>query len=84
MMPKTIRIIAAGDLSFNGRYHRLLDGRGPVHPFRRVLPAWSGADLRLGNLESPITAARKTFPSKLTLRWRPTRPPPCAGPGWTA
>ena len=28
-------------------------------------------DLRLGNLESPITAARKTFPSKLTLRSAP-------------
>ena len=57
MTHQAIRIIAVGDLSFNGRYHRLLTRRGPAHPFRAVMPFWSGADLRLGNLESPITAA---------------------------
>ncbi len=71
MTSKAIRIIAIGDLSFNGRYHRLLARRGPAHPFRRVRAAWADADLRLGNLESPITAAPKTFPSKLTLRSAP-------------
>ncbi len=71
MTSKAIRIIAVGDLSFNGRYHRLLARHGPAQPFRRVSAAWSSADLRLGNLESPITTAPKTFPSKLTLRSAP-------------
>ena len=71
MHDKSIRIIAVGDLSFNGRYHRLLRRCGAAHPFRRVIPAWRTADLRLGNLESPATAAPKTCPSKLTLRSAP-------------
>ncbi len=71
MPAKPIRLVAVGDLSFNGRYHELLKRRGPNHPFRFVSPAWREADLRLGNLESPITAAPKACPSKLTLRSTP-------------
>ena len=39
-----------------------------------MLPPWRDADLRLGNLESPITAAPKTYASKLTLRSAPDTP----------
>jgi poly-gamma-glutamate capsule biosynthesis protein CapA/YwtB (metallophosphatase superfamily) len=63
-----LRIIAVGDLAFNGRYHRLLARREPAWPFRALLPDWSGADLRLGNLESPLATAARVAPTKLTLR----------------
>ncbi|HVS37579.1 MAG TPA: CapA family protein [Gemmataceae bacterium] len=71
MNSASVRIIAVGDLCFNGRYRPRLARRGARYPFHRVLPEWREADLRLGNLESPITAAPKTFPSKLTLRAAP-------------
>src|SRR5262249_20386301 len=48
-----------------------LQRRGPECPFRFVAPLWRDADLRLGNLESPITAAPKACPWKLTLRSAP-------------
>jgi hypothetical protein len=71
MTSQSIRIVAVGDLSFNGPYSRLLRRLGPAHPFRFVLPAWREADLRLGNLESPITAAPRGCASKLALRAAP-------------
>ena len=36
-----------------------------------MLPAWREADLRLGNLESPVTSAARAAPCKLTLRAAP-------------
>ena len=71
MTSKAIRIVAVGDLSFNGRYARHLQRHGAGRPFRFVAPAWRDADLRLGNLESPITAAPKACAWKLTLRSAP-------------
>jgi Bacterial capsule synthesis protein PGA_cap len=71
MTAKPIRIIAVGDLSLNGRYQGLLQRRGVEHPFQLVLPAWHGADLLLGNLESAVTTAPKAFWPKLTLRSAP-------------
>ena len=72
MSERMVRIIAVGDLSFNGGYHRLLEQRGPEFPVRRLATRWEGADLRLGNLESPLVAsAPKVEPSKLTLRAAP-------------
>jgi poly-gamma-glutamate synthesis protein (capsule biosynthesis protein) len=63
-----LRIVAVGDVSFNGRYHRLLEQNGEDYPFRRIMHTWQGADLVLGNLESPITRAARVAPTKLTLR----------------
>ncbi len=71
MTIQTLKIVAVGDLSFNGRYHRLLDRHGPQYPLRQVLPHWGDADLRLGNLESPLTARPKVSPAKCTLRGAP-------------
>lgn len=71
MASKPIRIIAVGDLSFNGRYRSVLRRFGAGGPFRFVLPAWREADLRLGNLESPVTSAARAAPCKLTLRAAP-------------
>ena len=72
MSQQTVRVIAVGDLSFNGGYHRLLERRGPEFPIRLLPPSWSDADLRVGNLESPLVAlAPKVEPSKLTLRAAP-------------
>ena len=65
---RSVALIAVGDLAFNGAYHKKLYQRGPDYPFRRVKPAWSVADLRLGNLESPITDQRRVTTTKLTLR----------------
>jgi hypothetical protein len=56
-------VIAVGDLSFNGGYGRRRD-----NPLRGVLDEWRSADLRLGNLESPLTEAPRASPGKLTLR----------------
>ncbi len=71
MSTQALTIVAVGDLSFNGRYHGLLDRYGPDYPLRSVLPHWHDADLRLGNLESPLTARPKVSPPKCTLRGAP-------------
>jgi poly-gamma-glutamate capsule biosynthesis protein CapA/YwtB (metallophosphatase superfamily) len=72
MSKQRLRIIAVGDISFNGGYHRLLERIGPGFPTRRLSPLWAAADLRVGNLESPVVAsAPKVEPSKLTLRAAP-------------
>ena len=71
MSRQPLKIVAVGDLAFNGRYHRLLDRHGPEYPLGEVLPHWCDADLRFGNLESPLTARPKVTPSKLTLRGAP-------------
>jgi hypothetical protein len=70
-----------GDLSFNGPYARLLDRCGPAYPFRHVLAGWRGADLRLGNLESPAAAGPAVAPSKLVLRGAPGTPAALAAAG---
>lgn len=51
MSSSTLKIVAVGDLAFNGAYHRVLSRQGLDYPFRDVLPLWGDADLRLGNLE---------------------------------
>jgi len=71
MSSNSLKIVAVGDMSFNGRYHRLLERRGADYPLRDVLPHWRDADLRLGNLESPLTTRPKVAPSKCTLRGAP-------------
>jgi hypothetical protein len=71
MNEKTVRIIAVGDLSFNGYYHHLLNKYGPGYPFQQVAARWEHADLRLGNLESPLTSNPRVCPEKLTLRGAP-------------
>lgn len=71
MSKRALKIVAVGDLSFNGRFHRLLDRRGPEYPLRQVAPHWVDADLRLGNLESPLTAQPKVSAPKCTLRGAP-------------
>lgn len=70
-MKPLIRIVAVGDLAFNGGYHKRLQTHGPRHPLRGIGDKWDNADLRFGNLESPITERDRVAPSKLTLRGSP-------------
>lgn len=62
-MTAPLRIVAVGDLSLNGGY-----ARQARNPLRRVLGAWTEADLRLGNLESPLTDGPRKHLGKLALR----------------
>lgn len=68
MTNNAVKIVAVGDLAFNGAYHRVLARQGSDYPFREVLPYWVDADVRLGNLESPTTSQPRAAPSKFTLR----------------
>ena len=70
-MTDSIRIIAVGDLSFNGRYHGVLDKYGPEYPLEKILRYWRNADLICGNLESPMTSRPRAHRSKCTLRAAP-------------
>lgn len=63
-----IRVIAVGDVSLNGRYEQIMKRRGTDYPWKRVLDRLRSADLRIGNLESPITDAPHTLLGKLCLR----------------
>ena len=67
MSNQVLQVIAVGDISFNGGYHRLLERRG--FPTRLLSPMWAAADLRVGiwNRRSSQSAP-KVEPSKLTLR----------------
>lgn len=62
-MSPSLHLVAVGDLSFNGGYARLRE-----NPLRGVIDRWSAADLRLGNLESPLTDAARAAPGKIALR----------------
>jgi poly-gamma-glutamate synthesis protein (capsule biosynthesis protein) len=62
-MSAGIHLVAVGDLSFNGGYARLRH-----NPLRRMIARWAEADLRIGNLESPLTDAPRARRGKLTLR----------------
>ena len=68
---ESLTLIAVGDLAFNGRYHRLLERHGVAYPFGAVMPKWVHSDVRLGNLESPLTSASRVASTKLTLRGSP-------------
>ena len=70
MSPASLQIVAVGNVSLNGRYHRLLAARGPEYPFQKIAPAWRDAALRTANLESAITDRPRRVPSRLTLRAR--------------
>ncbi len=61
-----MRLIAVGDLAFNGLYHKLL-AKGKRNPCREV-GNWNDTDIVVGNLESPITTASRVAPAKCTLR----------------
>lgn len=67
-MTPPLRIVAVGDLSFNGRYQALLHTNRGQHVLAAVTPHWQSADLRLGNLEAPLTTAPRAVPCKLALR----------------
>ncbi len=67
----SLTLVAVGDMSFNGRYHRFFERYGVEHSLRLVLPQWQHANLRFGNLESPITDQPRVAPDKLTLRGSP-------------
>ena len=73
MSKPRLQVIAVGDISFNGGYHRLLERRGPGFPTRLLSPMWAAADLRVG---VPGIAARRmgqprVKPCELTLRAAP-------------
>jgi hypothetical protein len=63
-----LTIVCVGDLSFNGHSDRMLRRHGPDYPFRHLLSSWREADLRIGNLESPVTSRPRATPNKFTLR----------------
>jgi len=66
--PGRLRIVAVGDVSLNGRFVPLLQAGGGERILAQVTPAWQAADLRLGNLEAPLTTAPRAVPCKLALR----------------
>jgi poly-gamma-glutamate capsule biosynthesis protein CapA/YwtB (metallophosphatase superfamily) len=72
----SIRVIAVGDLAFNGRWDAMCRRCGPAHFLGRISGDWTDADLRLGNLESPLTTAPRCHPAKLVLRG------PSSAAGW--
>jgi hypothetical protein len=63
-----ITLVALGDLAFHGHYHRRLARGVEFSPLRSFTAAWRGADLRTGNLESPLTSHPRATSSKLALR----------------
>lgn len=67
-MNDSIEIVAIGDCSFNGHYQKTLRKKGSTYPFHQVTRFWADADLRIANLESPITTAKKFSPTKCELR----------------
>lgn len=66
-----LTVLAVGDLSFNGRYHRLPKSWELGSALEELRARWEGGDLILGNLESPITRAPRAAPAKATLRGSP-------------
>lgn len=61
-----LSIAAVGDLSFSGLYRRPHFANGL--PWKELNCPWNQMDLRIGNLESPITNLPRVSSSKFVLR----------------
>jgi poly-gamma-glutamate synthesis protein (capsule biosynthesis protein) len=78
--PPTITVVAVGDIMFSGSSGRLVSSKGPKAPFTSTRRILSGADVTVGNLETPLSrrgapVAGKSFTFRGTpraakgLRW---------------
>ena len=66
MSQSTLSIIAVGDISLSGIYR---NSRFKTEvPWQSLQGDWNNADLRIGNLEAPITDADRVANSKFSLR----------------
>ena len=65
---RSVHLIAVGDLSLNGNYHRWFQKRAIEFPVREILANWKLADAVVANLESPVTTAGRVAPAKCVLR----------------
>lgn len=62
----SLSLCAVGDISLNGIYHRRKPGQAA--PWSTVEELYRPADLRLGNLESPLTSQPRCSSTKFALR----------------
>lgn len=56
----SIDVIAVGDLMFHGAIRQAMEqGADPAWPLREIIERWQDADVRFGNLETPISRLGK-------------------------
>lgn len=53
--PAVVRLSAVGDIMLGGKGRALLEREGYDYPFRPTLELLRGADITIGNLETPLT-----------------------------
>lgn len=71
MLVSTLSICAMGDISFAGSHERVLY----EEIYGSIVTSLKGFDLVVGNLESPLTLARRSVKGKFCLR---------GDPGWAS
>jgi poly-gamma-glutamate synthesis protein (capsule biosynthesis protein) len=84
--PRTVRLVAVGDLMLGTSVKRVILEKGPREPFRRFRRFLAEADLAFGNLETPLSDRGAPTPGKSpqSLRDRTNfifRAPPAAAEG---
>lgn len=66
--PDTLTVIAVGDVMFANHGTRILDSLGIQYPLDSVREALSAADLRICNLESPVSDTGERFDKTYTFK----------------
>lgn len=79
-----ITIAAVGDLMLARDVAELMEARGAVYPFERVLPLFEGADLVVGNLEGTFTTWDGARAKRYTFRTPPALAAGLADAGFDA
>jgi poly-gamma-glutamate capsule biosynthesis protein CapA/YwtB (metallophosphatase superfamily) len=69
--PAAITLDAVGDIMLGREVGRLIAERGPAYPFAAVQPLLARADLRIGNLELPLTERGTPSPKDYVFRAPP-------------
>ena len=71
-VPATITVTAVGDMTFSSSVGGLVSRKGPNAPFAAVRRYLTGADVTVGNLETPLSRRGRAVPGKaFTFRGSP-------------
>lgn len=69
--PRSVTLVAVGDILLARRVAKAIHTRGPDHPFHAVTSVLRSADIAFGNLECPITRDAVPVPKLFSFRALP-------------
>jgi poly-gamma-glutamate capsule biosynthesis protein CapA/YwtB (metallophosphatase superfamily) len=67
-----VELVAVGDIMLSRTVEERMDLYGSAYPFRGTADLIRGADIAIGNLESPLTTVGQPIAKRFTFRTHPT------------